>query len=145
MAGMLAFALSTLLPSVLAINDLLPNHAVPEMAVLPPNTTLMTPRSKKPRLERQLFDFGSAEHGFTELKRIAGRQTACSLGYMNCLTDASVCCPIGGDCCASGNCCGAGRWCYGATKCCLVTQIGCDNQVMIVFQLNDTSSPNTIF
>ncbi|KAG9084186.1 hypothetical protein FS749_005419 [Ceratobasidium sp. UAMH 11750] len=122
-AGALALFLSARSISAL---DVPPNHAPPEMLVIPPNVTIMTPRTRNSAFENQIIDFGSAQNGFSELRHILQRQ-ACSTGYGSCPNDPGICCPIGGRCCGNSKCCGAGRWCYGG-GCCLNTQNGCDDQ-----------------
>ncbi|KAG8746984.1 hypothetical protein FRC10_002783 [Ceratobasidium sp. 414] len=59
-AGALALFLGALSISAL---DLPPNHAPPEMLVIPPNVTVMTPRVRNSAFENQIFDFGSAQDG----------------------------------------------------------------------------------
>ncbi|QRV93881.1 transmembrane protein [Ceratobasidium sp. AG-Ba] len=111
--------------SLVSAVELLPNHATPELLVVPPNVTLMTPRSGNSGFEQQMFDFGSAQSGFTELRHVLGRQSQCPNGFGTC-SNQNGCCPIGGECCGGGKCCGSGRWCYGP-KCCLLSENGCDD------------------
>ncbi|KAB5590107.1 hypothetical protein CTheo_6449 [Ceratobasidium theobromae] len=59
---------------VTALDVPLPHHAVAEILVIPENVTIMTPRQRKPVFEQQLFDFGSAQNGFSELGNILKRQ-----------------------------------------------------------------------
>jgi hypothetical protein len=122
-AGALGLVLSIMSPSVSAL-DLLPGHSFAKLLIIPPNVTIMTPREKNPQIEQQLF--GSAQHGFSELKSILERQS-CQPGWGNCPND-SGCCQIGGRCCGNKKCCRPGYWCY-ATGCCLLTQNGCDDKV----------------
>ncbi|KAG8712615.1 hypothetical protein FRC08_014298 [Ceratobasidium sp. 394] len=124
LAGALALFLSVLPISAL---DVPPNHAPPEMLVVPPNVTIMTPRTRNSAFENQIIDFGSAQNGFSELRHILGRQGACSTGYGSCPNDPGYCCPIGGKCCGNSKCCRSGYLCYGG-GCCLTSQDGCDNQ-----------------
>ncbi|KAG9084618.1 hypothetical protein FS749_005091 [Ceratobasidium sp. UAMH 11750] len=77
-AGALALFLSVLSISAL---DVPPNHAPPEMLVIPPNVTIMTPRTGNTAFEKQIFDFRSAQSGFSELRHILQRQGACSTGW----------------------------------------------------------------
>ena len=133
-ARFLPLALLTLLPSVLAIDNLLPSHALPEMLVAPPNMTIMTPRNKSPLLKQQLFDFGSPQNGVSELKRVLERQLICPSGYVNCFNDPSSCCPFGGDCCGFGLCCGSGQSCY-VGGCCRAAYEACDYLVITFIAL----------
>jgi hypothetical protein len=128
--GVLSCALSILSPSTAALGAT-PNHAAAELLTAPTNVSIMTPREGKSGFEQQLFDFGSAQNGFSELKRVFERQ-GCPTGQGICPNDAGACCPIGGRCCGGGKCCKAGYWCY-SSLCCPVTQNGCDGQVNGVF------------
>ncbi|KAH7339377.1 hypothetical protein B0J17DRAFT_358606 [Rhizoctonia solani] len=118
---------SLLLPSTVAGNALRPNHAVPELLVVPNNLTIMTPRDMSSVFERQVFDLGSPfSSGFSGFTRLATRQ-GCSANSEVCQNDPTTCCQIGGDCCGGGACCNAGSFCYGG-GCCASTKEGCNNR-----------------
>ncbi|CAE6462774.1 unnamed protein product [Rhizoctonia solani] len=125
--GLLGYVSSSLLPFTMALDTLLPNHAVADLYVVQANFTVMTPRDTKSMLDRQLFDFGSPYHnGFSGLGRFAKRQ-GCSAGFGVCPNDPTTCCQINGDCCGGGSCCKAGSFCYGG-GCCDSNKVGCDNK-----------------
>ncbi|CAE6517594.1 unnamed protein product [Rhizoctonia solani] len=66
---------SSLVPSIMALNVPRPNHAVAELLVVPNNLTIMTPRDTSSLLDRQLLDFGSPfSSGFSGLGHLEARQ-----------------------------------------------------------------------
>ncbi|CAE6409680.1 unnamed protein product [Rhizoctonia solani] len=66
---------SSLVPSIMALNVPRPNHVAAGLLVIPNNLTIMTPRDTSSMLERQLFDFGSPfSSGFSGLRHLAARQ-----------------------------------------------------------------------
>ncbi|CAE6462775.1 hypothetical protein ACGC1H_007247 [Rhizoctonia solani] len=116
---------SSLVPSIMALNVPRPNHAVAESLAVPNNLTIMTPRDTSSLLERQLFDFGSPfSNEFSGSRRLSARQ-GCSAATRVCQNDPTTCCQVGGDCCGGGTCCRAGSFCYGG-GCCPSTKIGCN-------------------
>ncbi|KAG9099854.1 hypothetical protein FRC06_004771, partial [Ceratobasidium sp. 370] len=126
-AGTLGLFLSAL--SSISALDLLPNHARPEMLVIPPNVTIMTPRTRNSAFEQQIFDFGSAQSGFSELRHILERQSmlpsgrALLWGEDGC--DDQGCCAKGQQCCKGGSCCKGGNNCViinGQPGCCPIGQ-----------------------
>ncbi|KAG9085732.1 hypothetical protein FS749_004143 [Ceratobasidium sp. UAMH 11750] len=122
-AGALALFLSVLSISAL---DVPPDHAPPEMLVVPPNVTIMTPRTGNSVFEKRIFDFRSAQSGFSGLRHILERQEWCPTGFGVCPNNPNFCCPLGWRCC--GMCCDpAQEYCYGE-GCCLHTEIGCGGQ-----------------
>ncbi|CAE6462766.1 unnamed protein product [Rhizoctonia solani] len=123
----LGCVLLSLLPLTAALDVLLPNHAKAELAIVPSNFTIMTPRDSKSLLDRQPFDFGSPySNGFSGSGRFAKRQ-GCSAGFGVCPNDPITCCRMGGDCCGDGFCCKPGSFCY-AGGCCPIEKTGCDNR-----------------
>ncbi|EUC58697.1 transmembrane protein, putative [Rhizoctonia solani AG-3 Rhs1AP] len=116
---------SSLVPSIMALNVPRPNHAVAELLVAPNNLIIMTPRDTSSLLDRQLLDFGTPfSSGFSGLRHLAARQ-GCNAATEVCQNDPTTCCQVGGDCCGGGICCKAGSFCYGG-GCCPSTKIGCN-------------------